>query len=154
MAETLLHHLREHLAARGVVRKPKVAAAGLHPLYLEPRLGTPAPGEMTGAETDTDAVLGATLQSEIAVGAYESWYSKPTVDFYYRVRDARDADAISAAIRGELEDRRAWTTTTGLFVIESGVWRPKQRLGSDEKVFTYTESFWFQVYTGRAPRDG
>jgi hypothetical protein len=149
---TVLDHVQQHLVDRGLFRKPAVQAEGLHPLYKEPRLGTPAPGQQKEVESDVVAVVGMQEDTEIAVGSYESWYYKPCVLFIYRVAAARDSDEISRAIRGELEDRRAWMTTSGLQVIESGLWRPKQRLGSDKSSFTFNESFWLQLYSGRAPR--
>lgn len=146
----VLGPLRSYLVAQGLARVPKVAGSA-PPLYLQPRLGLPAPGEPpprgdpAGPEVGPDVVLGLTLSGGFATGPYESYWRLPTVDLRLRVRRADMAQPCEQAITALLIDRRDWTMG-GVHVIESLQTRPLQPLGSDAQAFDYVVGYRFQVY--------
>lgn len=142
----LLSALRDHLVAQGIVRKPSVAGA-LPPLWLEPALGTPGPGEGNNpTEIGSDLVLGAFLTGGFAPPPYGSFLRKPIVDI--RIRALKDkaylAEQIELAITKALIDRRDFTMG-GLYVVECEQWRPLQRLGSDEQGYEYVVAYWWEL---------
>lgn len=147
MAAELLPHLRDYLIAQGLVRKPSTAGAA-HPLWLDPRDGVPAPGEGASAvERDADVVLGAFQVSGIPKPPYEaSVLRTDAVDIWIRSRIAplayQTADPIIAAIG----DQRQFDLA-GLTIVECLLFRPLQRLGSDENSFDFTMQFTFERYT-------
>lgn len=153
----LLDHFRGHLVAKGIVRLPSDEAgkiAGLHPLWLAPSTGLNAPGEGgKPVEVDNAVVLGARRAQPVAGMAYASWTDYEHVQLMFRVKNDRDFDPIERAVRAEFVDRRNWVTTTGLRVVESGEFVRAQPLGSDKKSFTYISEYWFQIYSGLAPRE-
>lgn len=141
----LLSALRDHLVTHGVVRKPTVPGS-LPPMWLEPALGVPAPGEGNNeVEIGEDLVLGAYLTGGFAPAAY-STLRKPIVDI--RIRAAKDkaylAEDIELAITPLIRDRRDWTMG-GLYVVESEQWRPLQRLGSDGQGYEHVVAYWFEL---------
>jgi hypothetical protein len=145
-APRLLNAMREHLIAQGVVRRPSVAAAA-PPMWLEPTLGTPAPGDGdVPVEVDQYLVLGAFLTGGFAPEPYGSWHRRPIVDV--RIRAAKDeayrAEDVELAMSKALIDRRDWTMG-GLYVIESEQWRALQRLSSDAKGTEYVVAYTFEL---------
>jgi hypothetical protein len=153
MTLTLLDHFRGHLVGRGIVRIPGDAtakAAGLHPLFLEPSRGAPAPGDVDAGnvEGDAAAVLTAVGATGIPSPPYESWWDRDHVELIFRFKRAQDFPALEKAIRAEFVDRRNYLTETGLRVIESGEFTRAQRMPSDGKAFTWMTEFWFQTYSG------
>ena len=146
MAEELLPHLRDYLVAQGLVRRPGVAGAA-HPLWLDPREGVPAPGEGTNAtEVDADVVLGAYQVGGIPRARFDQSYLRTdAIDVWIRARIApfayRTADPIIAA----LADKRQFDLA-GLTIVECLLFRPLQKLGSDENGFDYTMQFTFERY--------
>lgn len=148
MAEELLPHLRDYLIAQGLVRKPGVAAAGRHPLWLDPRHGVPAPGEGDNAtEIDNDVVLGAFQVTGIPKPPYEqSVLRTDAVDIWLRVRMSPFAYQTADALIAALADRRQFDLA-GLTIIECLLFRPLARLGSDENSFDFTMQFSFERWT-------
>lgn len=146
MAAELLPPLRDYLIAQGIVRRPSVAGA-LAPLWLDPRKGVPAPGEGTNAtEKNNDVVLGAFQVSGFPRPPYEaSVLRMDAVDVWIRARIAplayQKADAIIAA----LNDKRQFDMA-GLTIVECLLFRPLQRLGSDENGFDFTMQFSFERF--------
>jgi hypothetical protein len=143
----LLTAIRDELIAHNIVRKPSVPGP-LPPMWLEPTLGEPAPGEGNNpVEIGEDLVLAAYLTNGFAQPAY-STLRKPIVDI--RIRSAKDkaylAEDVELAITPRLRDRRDWTMG-GLYVVESEQWRPLQRLGSDTQGYTHVVSYWFELLT-------
>lgn len=147
MAAELLPHLRDFLIAQNLVRKPSVAGAA-HPLWLDPRNGVPAPGEGVNAtEKDADVVLGAFQVSGIPKPPYEaSVLRTDAVDVWIRARIAPLAYQTSDAIIAALADQRQFDLA-GLTIVECLLFRPLQRLGSDENGFDFTMQFTFERYT-------
>lgn len=147
MAEQILPHLRDFLIAQGLVRKPSVAGAA-HPLWLDPRLGVPAPGEGVNAtEVDGDVVLGAFQVSGIPKPPYEaSVLRTDAVDVWIRARMAPFAYTVGDAIVEALADQRQFDLA-GLTIVECLLFRPLQRLGSDAQAFDFTMQFTFERYT-------
>ncbi len=157
MSANLLDYFRDHLVAQGIVRKPGDLvgkAAGLHPMYLEPVRGAPAPGDSTLAgEADAKTVLSAFQATAVPSGSFESWLNREHVEVRYRTLRPQDYPAIEKAIREQFVDRRNWVTATGLRVVESGEWTRSQRLGSDGKAVTWASEYFFQTYSTLAPHE-
>jgi hypothetical protein len=144
MATELLPHLRDFLIAANLVRKPSVAGAK-PPLWLDPRDGVPAPGEGKNAvEIDADVVLGAFQVTGIPRPPYEQSVLRiDAVDIWLRTRMAPFAYRTSDAIIAALADQRAFDLA-GLTIVECLLFRPLQRLGSDENGFDFTMQFTFE----------
>lgn len=145
MTVSLLSELRNYLVAQGVVRKPAVAGS-LPPLWLEPKLGVPAPNESRSGNT-TEAsplVIGAFLTGGFAPPPYGSPIRKPIVDFRFRGSDAQALENAELAITKVLIDKRDWMMSNQ-YVIECEQWRALTRLGSDEQGFEFMCSYWFEL---------
>jgi hypothetical protein len=152
---TLLSHFRNHLIAEGLVRKPGTDAPGTHPLYLEPPRGAPAPGEeWLGKEKDSVMVLSAFMATAVTQPPYASWLQQQHIELRYRTSQAVLFEPLEEAIRLQFVDRRNWKMTTGLVVVESGEYVRAQRLGGDGEAITWRSEYFFQTYSGLAPRDG
>lgn len=145
---TLLTALRDHLVTNGIGRDPTVPGA-LPPVWREPKLGTPAPGEAppngNSTQAGTDAVIGLFITSGIAPQPYESFMRKPIVEARLRTSNADRAEQLELAMSAVLLDRRAFTMG-GLFVIECEQFNALGRLGSDEQGFEFTTSYVFELY--------
>lgn len=143
----LLTELRTHLIAQGIVRNPTVAGS-LPTMWLEPKLGTPAPGERPprGADTQigTSAVVGAFLTGGFAPRPYESFMRKPIVDLRLRTTTALVAEQLELAITAALIDRRDFMLGA-LYVIECEQWRALQRLSSGPQGFEFVTSYWLEL---------
>jgi hypothetical protein len=149
MATHLLNAMQAELIAQGIARKPSVAGAP-PPMFLEPPLGVPAPGEGQAPMLDANLVLGTFMVNGIAPGPLASWHRQPIVDL--RIRAARDkaylAEDIELAVTKALIDRRDFLLGTGgaqLHVIECLQWRALQRLGSDEQGTEFVTSYVFEL---------
>lgn len=140
----LLTAVRDHLVSQNIVRKPSVAGS-VPPLWLEPALGTPAPGEGNNPiEVGSDLVLGAFLTGGFAPAPYGSFLRKPIVDIRFRGKSPQNIETTELAITKALIDKRDWTMG-GLYVVECEQWRPLQRLGSDEQGFEFVVAFWWEL---------
>lgn len=146
MAAELLPPLRNYLIAQGIVRKPSVAGE-LPPLWLDPRDGVPLPGAGENAvEIGPTAVLGAFQVSGIPRERYEQRILRTdAVDVWIRTKTAPAVHSIADALVEALADLRQWDMS-GLPIIESLLFRPLQRLGSDEDSFDWTMQFTFERY--------
>lgn len=141
---SLLTALRDHLVAQSIVRKPSVAGA-VPPLWLEPQLGTPAPGDGNNpVEVGSDLVLGAFLTGGFAPPPYGSFLRKPIVDIRFRGKSPQNIETAELAITKALIDKRDFMMG-GLYVVECEQWRPLQRLGSDTDGFDYVSAYWFEL---------
>ena len=146
---TLLEHMRDHLAALGVVRDPRVAGAA-PPMWVDPRHGVPAPGEGQHAtEIGPDAVLGAFYSGGIPPGVLDGWHREDTVDIWIRVRTTERMPPLEKAIRDVLHPPNGlnlnWTMA-GLRVISSQVWRAVEPFERDDQGFTYIVAYLFETY--------
>jgi hypothetical protein len=140
----LLTDLRAYLIAQGVVRKPSTAGS-LPPMFLEPQLGVPAPGEGQGNEVG-DPVLGAFATGGFVLGPYmDSFARQPTIQINYRGKDPQAIQALELQITKRLVDRRDWMMSS-TYLVESGLWQALQRLGSDTQGWEYTSAYMFQLY--------
>jgi hypothetical protein len=141
----LLAAMRDHLIAQGIVRKPSVVGSA-PPLWVEPALGTPAPGEGQGVEVGDELVLASFLTGGIAPDPYGSWHRQVIVDMRLRAKRDRPylAEDVELAITKALIDRRDWMMA-GLYVVESEQWRALQRLGSDEQGYEYVCAYTFEL---------
>lgn len=145
----LLKDLRSYLVGEGVVRVPSVAGPA-PPLWLEPKHGTPAPGEGNNpTERGTDAVLAAFREGGPPARSYESFLRTDLVDLRIRTTTATRADELEIALRAALIDKRGWTMGTRT-VVESGQLSGLDRLAADEQSFTYQVVYWFQTYAAQA----
>lgn len=145
MTVSLLSAMRDHLIAQAVVRKPSVAGS-TPPLWLEPKLGVPAPGESRSGNTTeaSSLVVGAFLTGGFAPAPYGSPIRKPIVDFRFRGSDAQAIETLELDITRQLIDKRDWMMSSQ-YVIECQQWRALTRLGSDEQGFEYMASYWFEL---------
>jgi hypothetical protein len=145
---SLLTALRDHLVTAGLVRKPSVPGA-LVPLWLEPQLGTPAPGEGNNpTEVGSDLVIGAFLTGGFAPEPFASYQRRPIIDLRFRGRTPQNIETTELAITKQLIDRRDFmlgAPGNQLHIIECEQWRALQRLGSDEQGFEYVTAFWFEL---------
>lgn len=144
MTTTLLGALRDHLVGQGVVRLPRDPGSA-HPLFLEPREGAPGPGDGTGTEQDTEAVLSAFFTGGVPARPYESFLRTDTVDVWIRAVTAPVALGIADELRDALIDRRDFDMG-GLRIVDCEEWRAVQRVGSDPRSFSFLASFLFQRY--------
>lgn len=149
MAAELLPHLRDYLIGLDLVRKPGTPGA-LHPLWLDPRDGVPAPGDGNPTERDADVVYGAFQVMGIPKPPYEQRVLRTdAVDIWVRSRTAPLAYQAADPIIEALADQRQFDLA-GLSIIECLLFRPLQKLGSDENGFTHTMQFTFERYAAFA----
>lgn len=143
----LLTALRAHLVAQDIVRVPKVAGT-VPPMWLAPKLGTPAPGERppngSDAEVGPDAVVGAFVTGGFAPAPYGKPIRKPIVDLRLRTANALIAENLELAITNALIDQRDFMLDD-LYVIECEQWNALALIGSDEQGFDYRVSYWFEI---------
>jgi hypothetical protein len=143
----LLPPFRDYLVSQGIVRKPSVAGS-TPPLWLEPRLGVPAPGEGNDpTEIGADAVIGAWTSSGIAPQPFNAGRRLDFIDIRMRTKIAPTAHQIEEQIRVVLLDKRNWQMST-LTIIETLIYRELQSLGSDEQGFDWVMTFSFERYSG------
>ena len=145
---TLLGAMRTYLVAQNLVRIPRNAGATA-PLWLQPRLGVPAPGDGTGVEIGATMVLGAFHSGGVPSQPYVSTWRRDTVDVRFRSTTAPAAELLAKQIRAALIDKRAWTMGA-MTVIESGEWRAFDLLSSDEFGFEFVWAAWFETYAADA----
>lgn len=131
-------------------RAPGVADPGsdkgtLFPVFLEPREGTPAPGEPKGVENNAAGILGLIYTGGIITGPLEKFRRKVTFDFWVRTMPPQLAQTIDNRLRLLLHDKRNWDMA-GLTVIESRSWRPLQPIGHGPQGYSYTLSYLFELY--------
>lgn len=139
----LLYNLRSALNAAGISRTPTVGGTA-YPLWIDPRNGVPAPGEGKPSETNADCVLGAFQVSGIPRGSYEDEFLRiDAVDIWVRARIAPIAYDVDERIHAVLGDKRAYTLGV-LPILESKLFRPLQRLGSDEDGYVFTTQYTFE----------
>lgn len=147
-APDLLSALRNHLVTAAIVRKPSVAGAA-PPLWLEPRLGTPAPGEGNNpTEVGTSLVIGAYYDGGISTGPYESvsWIYRD-IQIVYRGLSVPTILNTDLAIRAQLIDRRDWMLNGTLYVLESSQVGVLSPLVSDEQGYDQRTTYRFQLPT-------
>jgi hypothetical protein len=141
----ILPFLRDYLVAEGIVRVPSVSGSA-PPIWLEPRLGTPAPGEGNNpTERGATVVVGAVLEPGISPDSYESFKVHEIAAFTIRTLKAPDAHAFGAQLRAALIDKRNWDMA-GMRVIESQEWSGIGLIVSDAQAYTYRVAYWFERY--------
>jgi hypothetical protein len=141
----ILPFLRDYLVAEGIVRVPSVSGSA-PPIWLEPRMGTPAPGEGNNpTERGATIVVGAVQEPGIPPSAYESLKRQDIVGFTIRTLKAPDAHAFEGQLRDALIDRRNWDMA-GMRIIESEVWSEIGLIVSDAQAYTYRLAYWFERY--------
>ena len=153
ISSRVLTESRAHLVSAGVVREPRVAGSD-PPCWIEPRGGAPDPGDRSGVEDSTEAVVSIFRSGGIVQPFWEQRYGrKDTLDFVLSTRTATLRDQIAEAIENEFlgsgdvdEIRMSWEMGD-LMVIQSQLWRPLAPLGSDEDGFRSIISFYFETYT-------
>lgn len=146
MAERLLPNLRTHLITAGIVRDP-TATGALPPMWLDPKQGTPAPGEGQGTEISADAVVGAYLNPAGGIPArpFESSLRADIVEFRLRTKTAPRAVVLEKAIRAALIDRRNFDLAA-LRVVDCEEWRALTRLATRDDAYEYLFSYVFWLY--------
>jgi hypothetical protein len=143
----LLEALKTHLITQGLVRSPRTAGS-LPPLWLQPRLGVPAPGEIPsgGATVEAgDPVVAAFISGGFPVERFESAWRRPTVEIRIRASKAPTGEDLGESILAATIDQTNWLMG-GRQIIESQMWRPLTPLGSDEQGFDYLLAVAFELY--------
>lgn len=144
MAGDLITNMRDYLIAQGLVRKPAVAGAA-PPMWLDPKLGVPAPGEGQGTEVG-DPTLGVFDTGGFALGPYmDSFARQPIAQINYRGTSPQAIKALELQITKLLADRRDWTMST-TYLVESSLWQPLQRIGSDTQGWEFSSAYRFELY--------
>lgn len=149
MADTILDALGFYLVTTtALMRYPKTAAAGKHPLWIEPEDGVPAPGEgATTVEKDPDIVFGAFKVTGIATGPYQGFMRTEHVELWIRSRKAYMAHEWEKTLEDAFHDKRNWIMGSKA-IIESLIVRPMQRLSSDAATgFVFNMELQFQKYS-------
>lgn len=141
----LLSDMRAYLIAQGIVRKPSVAGA-VPPMWLEPKLGVPAPGEGNNPTEVGDPVLGGFTTGGFALGPYQDSFARqPILQINYRGNSPQAIQALELEITKRLADKRDWMMAT-TYLVESSLWQPLQRIGSDEQGWEFSSAYSFQTY--------
>ena len=139
----LLPNVRAFLVDAGLVREPDVAGA-LPPLWLDPRDGVPAPGEGKPVEIGDPLVIGAFQVMGIPRTVEDAkWLRTDAVDFVLRARKSPQVFEFDEALRSVLVSQRAFMLGS-LEIVESQLFRPLQKLGSDSNGFIYTTQYTFE----------
>lgn len=141
----LLEAMRDHLITAGVVRKPAVAGA-LPPLWLEPRNGTPAPGEGNSpVGVDPDLVIGAEMSGGTVSQRHQGFFRFDGVGFTIRSRTAPLAITFESQLRALINDVRQ-VMWGDLLIIESLQFRPLQPLGRSEQAYDWSTEYLVQTW--------
>jgi hypothetical protein len=143
----LLNALKTHLISEGIVRDPRTAGM-LPPLWRQPKLGTPAPGEVpiNGALVEAgDPVAAAFISGGFPIARYESAWRRPTVEIRIRSSKAPEGENLGERILAATIDRTDWVMG-GRRIIESQMWRPLSPAGSDEYGFEFLLAIAFELY--------
>lgn len=152
---TLLENFRTALVDAGSVplRDPTEDVEGAHPLWLEPRGGAIAPGEVSNPdEDDPDLVASAFKFPGLGTGAWEGdTYRYDNVEVRLRAMRPPDAYALEEAMRAILHDRRNWDMGE-IRIIESLVFAELTPLGNDpSQGFTFRIEYSLQRYLTDQP---
>lgn len=157
ISSRVLTQARAELISAGVVRDPRVAGDvdGLPPpAWIEPRGGSPDPGDKTGDEDSTEAVVSIFRSGGFPPTFVEQRYHRQdTLDFVIATRTATKRDEIAEAMEnvflgsGDNDEIKMNWQMGSLTVIQSRLWRALQPLGSDEDGFRAVISFFFETYT-------
>lgn len=146
----LLDNLRAYLIGLGLVRDPRDGSQQniLPPLWIEPRLGVPAPGQKEGlnpVESDDKLVVAIRQATDTPPSRYEGFLRHNHVEFLYRGRIPKPVLALENQIRAALNDKRGWTMVN-VPVNESLMVRGLQPLGSDPIAFNYIQEYEFSLW--------
>lgn len=152
----LLLNLRAYLMSQSMVRDPRDATtqATLPPMFLAPRMGTPAPGETEGLApvevcplppNGPGLVVSAAKATGIPAAAYEGFIRRDGVELVVRSKDAQPAYYFENQVRGAINDKRGWNMA-GLPVIESLLFRDLQPVAQDNIAFTFTLEYLFTLW--------
>lgn len=143
---TLTDQVWNYLITEGIVRDPRVAGA-LPPAWRQPVDGVPAPGEGSGVEVGTTAVIGLIKSGGLPSPRFEREWRRDIIDIWFRTTKWPIAETLYAQVRAALIDKRNWTMGT-IVVIESLEWRPHQMLDADpSQGFTSQAAVLFETYT-------
>jgi hypothetical protein len=135
-------------SAQGIVRKPSVAGS-LPPLWLEPRLGVPAPGEGNDpTEVGADAVIGAWTSSGIAPHTLQRRPAHRLHRHPHADEDRADCAPDRGADPRRPPGQAELADVAGMTIIETLMYRELQSLGSDEQGFDWVMTFSFERYSG------
>jgi hypothetical protein len=140
----LLDYIRTYLVAQNIVRLPTVAGAK-PPMWIEPKNGTPAPGEGKNATEKSNVVVGAFYDTGIVPGRLESFMQTDAVTFWFRSKRTPDILDIERQLRAALHDKRGWNMGS-LYLIESLQFTALQPVVRDEQAMTFNTQYWFTSY--------
>jgi hypothetical protein len=145
----LLQHLRDYLVAQGLVRDPRANTPALPPMWLEPRNGTPAPGEPEGAtgnravEVGQDLVVAAFPVKPFPSRRHEGFIRKDAIELILRARLAEHALGFEPGLRAALHDKRGWDMA-GMRIEETLETQGLTPLARGAQGFTYTLEYSFE----------
>lgn len=151
---TILDRLRQEIIGQGIGRDPRVAAAGLHPVYRHPQGGAIAPGQADQAvEKDDDLVVSLFHAPGVPGRRLESFFETVGVDVWIRSVRSPAAVAWEAELREAVNDRDNWMMGAGIEgggdpgerVISSAVYRALQPLPV-ESGHAFVVGYLFQRY--------
>jgi Bacteriophage minor capsid protein len=150
---TLLENFRTALVDASVnLRDPRVNGAE-HPLWLEPRGGAIAPGEVNNAdENDDDLVASVYKLPGLTTGPYEGdTYRYDNLSVFIRAYRPPDAYELEQEMREVLHDRRNWDMGE-MRIIESMVFAELAPIGnSSEQGFAFRIEYSLQRYLTDQP---
>lgn len=144
----LLEGVSLYLISQGIVRDPSDNSNTLPPLWIEPRNGTPAPGESEGlnpVEVGNDLVVSINRATGIPSPPYEGFIRHDGVEFVVRAIEPSFASSFESKVRAALNDKRGWQMAT-VPVNESLLFRDLQPIGSDNTGWTYTLEYMFNLW--------
>lgn len=151
---TLLDRVRAELVLAGIGRDPRVAGADPgppYPVYREPKLGTPAPGEGAGVERDSALVMGLFVAPKIPMAPKEAFMRIDAVTFHIRAKNYPLVEALERDLYDRFADQMNWLMgpidgDLGERIIHSREWGGMQRVDSGEEGHIFNCQYSFQRY--------
>jgi hypothetical protein len=142
---TITDRVWQHLINQAIVRDPRVAGV-LPPAFRQPADGVPAPGEGTGTELGSTAVVGISHTLGLPAPFFQSAWRRDIVDIVYRTTKWPDTERLYALVRDALVDKMG-VTMAGLRIIQSVEWTALQQMDSSvAQGFTSSSAVLFETY--------
>lgn len=158
-SQTLIDHVRNHLAAVGLLRAPDVAGAGarpwLPPAWRHPDGGAVGPGDAADqgrpdAARDDGLVVSIFWAPGIPPAAGEEDRRIDGIDFVLRGNAVPPILALDAQLRMELHGiqdpggRSNWVMD-GLYVVQAKQYRPLGPIEAVDGVYTFSTGYLFET---------
>jgi hypothetical protein len=152
----LLIGVFEYLRELNLVRDPDDGThqKTLPPLWIEQRLGVPAPGKQEGlgpteispnpSEGGPGLTVGVETATGIPTGPYEGFIRLPHLQFVLRAYTSNIAYEFEEKLRIALNDKRGWMMYN-VPVNESMIYRELQPVSRDNIAYTYVTEYQFNL---------